>query len=102
MKKRTLLTMLATALGVLLLTIVALGQGAYDAGWHTVGGGGVSTGTTFTVRGTAGQIDAGASSGLIYTVRGGFCGGVLVEYRVYLPLLLRDHQVANSGAGVRH
>jgi hypothetical protein len=77
MKKRYLLTTLATALGVLLLTIVALGQGTYDAEWHTVdGGGGVSAGSTFTVRGTAGQPDAGVSSGLTYTVRGGFWGGL--------------------------
>jgi hypothetical protein len=36
----------------------------------------VSAGSTFTVRGTAGQPDAGVSSGLTYTVRGGFWGGL--------------------------
>ena len=77
-KKQYLSTLLATALGVLLLTIVSRGQGTYDAERHTAGGGGgVSAGSTFTVRGTAGQPDAGASSGLTYTVRGGFWPAVI-------------------------
>jgi hypothetical protein len=76
MKKRYLLTMVMAILGVLLLGLVASGQGTYDAEWHTVdGGGGVSTGSIFMVRGTAGQPDADVSSGLIYTVQGGFWGG---------------------------
>lgn len=40
MKKRFLIAMLATASGVLLLGLVALGQGTYDADWHTGDGGG--------------------------------------------------------------
>jgi hypothetical protein len=76
MKKKYLLTMVTAILGVLLLDLVASGQGTYDAEWHTVdGGGGVSTGSIFMVRGTAGQPDADVSSGLIYTVQGGFWGG---------------------------
>jgi hypothetical protein len=55
MKKKYLLTMVTAILGVLLLDLVASGQGTYDAEWHTVdGGGGVSTGSIFMVRGTAG------------------------------------------------
>jgi len=82
MKKRYMLAMLAAALGLLLAAIVVLGQGAYNANWHTVkGGGGVSAGSTFTVHGTAGQAEAGASSGVTYTVRGGFWPGVRVVPR---------------------
>jgi len=82
MRKRYLLTMLAAALGVLFFGLVVLGQGTYETNWHTVdGGGGVSTGSTFTVRGTAGQPEAGLSSGLTYTVRGGFWPGVRVVPR---------------------
>ena len=92
MRKQYLLTLLAAALGVLLLGLVAFGQGTYDAEWHTVdGGGGVSTGNRFTVRGTAGQPDAGISSGVIYTVRGGFWGGAVAEHTVYLPLVWREY-----------
>jgi hypothetical protein len=92
MRKRYLLTLLAAALGVLLLGLVAFGQGTYDAEWHTVdGGGGVSTGNTFTIRGTAGQPDAGVSSGMTYTVRGGFWSGVTTGHTVYLPLVLRGY-----------
>jgi hypothetical protein len=77
-KERYLTTLLAAALGVLLLRLVALGQGTYDAEWNTVdGGGGVSAGNTFAVSGTAGQPDAGTSIGLTYTVRGGFWPGAI-------------------------
>ena len=92
MRKRYLLTLLAVTLGVLLLSLVAFGQGTYDAEWHTVdGGGGVSAGNTFTVRGTAGQPDAGISSGVTYTVRGGFWSGVAADHTICLPLVLRGY-----------
>lgn len=37
----------------------------------------------------ASQPDAAVWSGGGYTLAGGFWGGALVEYRVYLPLVLR-------------
>lgn len=75
---------LFAAAGVLLFAIAASGQWSGDGDWHTVdGGGGVSQGSTFTVRGTAGQPDAGTSSGETYTVRGGFWGGA--AYRATAP-----------------
>ena len=93
MKKRYLAMLLATALGVLLLTSVALGQGTYEFNWHSVdGGGGVSTGSTFTVHGTVGQPDAGVLGSGEYTLASGFWGGMAVEYRVYLPLVLRAYE----------
>jgi len=97
MRMRYAIAMLAAAIGVLLVTFVAFSQGAYDASWHTVdGGGGVSTGTTFTLRGTLGQPDAqpdiSASSGLTYTLSSGFwVRGMIptVEYIINLPLVMR-------------
>ena len=91
MRKRYLQTILAAVAGVLLLSIVAFGQGAGDGDWHTVdGGGGVSQGVTFTVRGTAGQPDAGCAAGVTYTVHGGFWGVAIARHDIYLPLVMRQ------------
>jgi hypothetical protein len=52
----------------------ALGQ-SYVLDWSTIdGGGGTSTGGTYTVSGTIGQPDAGTMSGGNYTLQGGFWG----------------------------
>ncbi len=88
-------TILLAAAALLLLASVALAQsgGGYDLTWNTVDGGGhtFSTGGGYTLGGTAGQPDAGTLSGGSYTLGGGFWGGgaVVVEYKVYLPLVLR-------------
>ena len=78
---------------------VALAQsgGGYDLTWHTVDGGGAtsSTGGGYTLAGTAGQPDADALSGGGYTLAGGFWGGGVVEYRIYLPLVLRQSPDTN-------
>jgi hypothetical protein len=91
MRHRLWIATTIAAIAALLLGIVSFGQGTGIAIWHTVdGGGGVSQGSTFTVRGTAGQPDAGAMAGETYTLSGGFWGGPgLVEHEVYLPLVLR-------------
>ena len=71
---------------------IALAQsgGLYDLTWSTVdGGGGVSTGGDYTLRGIIGQPDAGAMSGGDYTLAGGFWPDAAIQYDVYLPLVLR-------------
>ncbi len=79
---------------LLLVAVPALAQsgGGYDLSWWTVDGGGTTgaAGGGYTLGGTVGQPDAAVWSGGEYTLSGGFWGGVLVEYRVYLPLLLRN------------
>jgi hypothetical protein len=86
-----MLGILAAAAAVLLLVAVTIGQGAREGDWHTVdGGGGVSQGVTFTVRGTAGQPDAGSASGVTYTVRGGFWAVSIAKHDVYLPVVVRQ------------
>jgi hypothetical protein len=62
--------------------------------WWSVDGGGqtFSQGGDYTLGGTAGQPDAGVLSGGEYTLGGGFWRGgsvATMEYRVYLPVLLR-------------
>jgi hypothetical protein len=68
-------------LGILLLLAVvpqALSQsgGTYDLSWHTTDGGGTTsvTGGAYSLGGTIGQPDAGASSGGAYALTGGFWG----------------------------
>ncbi|MBC7225943.1 MAG: hypothetical protein H5T61_01740 [Thermoflexales bacterium] len=78
-----------------LLAPVALAQtGGYDLTWSTVDGGGYtwSTGGAYALGGTVGQPEAGvALTGGGYTLVGGFWSGVAVQYRVYLPLVLRNY-----------
>jgi hypothetical protein len=86
-------------LGALLLAVgAALAQGGgYDLSWHTVDGGGAAdlAGLSYTLRGTAGQPDAGALSGGSYALGGGFWSlgvsavpVVPLQPARYLPLIL--------------
>jgi hypothetical protein len=61
-------------LGLLTVPLLALAQTNYSLPWQTVdGGGGVSTGATYTVSGTIGQPDAsGPLTNGQYSVTGGF------------------------------
>lgn len=89
------------ALMVFLLPVgVTLAQtgGEYGLSWSTIdGGGGKSSGGSYTLAGTIGQPDAGpAMSGGGHTLTGGFWGaGTPAQapggsFDVYLPLLLRQ------------
>jgi hypothetical protein len=64
----------------------------YDLSWNTIDGGGAmfSTGGSYSLGGTIGQPDAGALSGGGYTLVGGFWGGAMSAYNVYLPVVLRQ------------
>jgi hypothetical protein len=67
-----------TGLKIILLTVAltalaARAQTNYTIDWYTIdGGGGTSTGGTYSVSGTIGQPDAGTMSGGNYTLQGGF------------------------------
>ncbi len=78
-----------------LLASIALAQsgGGYDLTWNTIDGGGYtfSTGGGYSLGGTIGQADAGAMTGGAFTLAGGFWGGAAAQYRVYLPLVLRNY-----------
>ena len=64
---------------------------SYSITWYTVdGGGGASTGSGYTLTGTAGQPDAGTLTSLSYTVAGGFWAGVTnALHNLFLPLVRR-------------
>ena len=63
------------------------GQGYTLDRWAV--GGGHSSGGGYDLTGTFGQPNAGTLSDGDYTLGGGFWGGGAVQYRVYLPLVLR-------------
>jgi hypothetical protein len=91
---------MAVALVMLVLLISirpvwAQSGGGYDLTWNTVDGGGYtfSTGGDYTLGGTIGQPDASLLTGTGYSLGGGFWGSgpLAMEYRIYLPLVLRDY-----------
>jgi len=71
---------------------VALAQvsAAFDLSWHVIGsGGGQMGGPRHTVAGTVGQPVIGTMGGG-HALCSGFWCGIPAEYRVYLPLTLRN------------
>jgi hypothetical protein len=98
MLKKTIRMSVWLLMGVLLLAgfDLALAQGGgFDLTWFTVDGGGASglSGGGFTLSGTAGQPEAGATSGGGYALVGGFWAGLAArpepDSYLYLPLVLR-------------
>lgn len=57
------------------------GSGTFDLSWHTIdGGGGESSGQTFALQGTIGQVDAGTTmSGTTFALTGGFWPGIAID-----------------------
>jgi hypothetical protein len=91
--KRILLIVLMLALPMLAATVRANGPN-YTLDWWTVDGGGGTwsdTGGQYVLNGTVGQPDAYVWGDGEYTLIGGFWGGGAVQYRIYLPLVVRDN-----------
>jgi hypothetical protein len=97
---RTRLTPRATllALAAVLLLLGATGLSMADEPGYTltrwtVDGGGVTNTTqgSYILSGAAGQPDAHVWSGEDYSLVGGFWASGVAQYRVYLPLVLRDY-----------
>jgi hypothetical protein len=95
--RRSILSFL-TVVGILSAsTSLTLAQ-TYDISWHTIaGGGGTSSGGTYTVTGTIGQPAAGNLSGGAYTLTGGFWGIIAAVQTPGAPLL-----TIASGGGPNH
>ena len=67
--------LVTTGCRALALAAPMVAQAQYAIDWFTIdGGGGTSTGGAYSVRGTIGQLDAGAMSGGNYSLAGGFWG----------------------------
>jgi hypothetical protein len=76
----------------LLMPLIASAQN-YSIGWYKIaGGGGTSSGGTYSVSGTIGQPDAsGALSGGRYSLTGGFWSIIAVVQTIGLPDLIVSH-----------
>jgi hypothetical protein len=71
--------------------VLAKSLADHDLSWYVIaGGGGRMDSVNHTLIGTAGQPLVGVMTGNDSTLCSGFWCGVSVEYRVYLPLVLRD------------
>jgi hypothetical protein len=93
MRKRKSLVLPAAILTTLLLTSLALAFGSYTINWYVIGGGGGPiSGGDYAINSTIGQPVVGASEGGNYRIEAGFLGGALaVEYRIYLPVVLKNY-----------
>jgi hypothetical protein len=100
MRARHLIGLVPVLIAVALLlagtvpAVRAQGDAGYTLDWWTVDGGGQTTpdGAGYTLSGTIGQPDTDGWAGGGYTLEGGFWGGGgVVEYTVYLPLILRTY-----------
>jgi hypothetical protein len=70
--------------------------GGYDLAWHTIdGGGGLSSGGSYSAKSTIGQPDVDAMSGGDYNLQGGFWPGAIKSqphedmFWVYLPTIIK-------------
>ena len=93
--RRVLVLLLA---GLLVLTGWALAVASDDladslsvAWWTVDGGGGRSSGSAYTLQGTAGQPDAGRASGGDYALIGGFWAAPSEQEvrELYMPIITR-------------
>jgi hypothetical protein len=92
--RRTLAVLPVVVAVLLFLSGSAVHSAAgYDLSWWTVDAGGsvYSEAGRYSLGGTVGQPDVAFLHGDQYTLVGGFWGGAPVEYRLLLPLVLRQY-----------
>ena len=88
-------TLFQIFVALIAFTVVTVAQ-PYSIDWYTVdGGGGTSSGGSYTLSGTIGQPDAGTLSGGSYTLQGGFWPGIIVPSTDGAPTLLIQFAGAN-------
>jgi len=88
-------TILCALVALLLLTdgVLAMSSANYRLDWFTPltgGGGGPASSTNYAVNFTVGQTTSGSSASANYATGLGYWYGIS-EYRIYLPLVLRDY-----------
>jgi hypothetical protein len=89
--KRPIVLLVSIVLLIITVSIAAAQSGGgYDLTWSTIdGGGSESIGSSYTLVGTIGQLDAGPlMNGEGYLLTGGFWGEAS-QYHVYLPLMIK-------------
>ncbi len=89
---KALLILAACLLLVAGVPVLAQVSANYDLSWHVVaGGGGRMASTGHTLLGTIGQPVTGVMFSSGHSGCSGFwCGGAPVQYRIYLPLVVKN------------
>jgi hypothetical protein len=95
MNKQRALVLLFAFLCCLVLTSVVSAEmfsDNYGVPWDTRwGGGGLTSSANYAVNGTVGQGAIGWTESDNYGVGAGYWYGAVVEYRIYLPLVMRNY-----------
>lgn len=89
---RLALLLLVALLALALAGMVLADVGSYSLSWSNIDAGGdTSSGTGYTLIGSAGQPDAGVLSSRDYKVSGGFWPGLRhqTEQKIFMPLALK-------------
>jgi len=85
-RQGTMKTILSIIVALILLPSLARAQ--YSIDWYTIdGGGGTSSGGSYTLSGTIGQPDAGTMTGGSFSLEGGFWPGIIVPSTGEAPTL---------------
>jgi hypothetical protein len=90
MSKRKIIALAAALVCALLLAGVALANGIPTIDWNVIGGGGGhAEAGIYGLDGTIGQPVVGTATDTNSELCSGFWCGAAVEYKIYLPLVLR-------------
>nr|HID13717.1 hypothetical protein [Anaerolineae bacterium] len=92
--KRKVILLALIALLLLTGSVLAMSSDNYRLDWFTPltgGGGGPSSSTNYAVNFTVGQTAIGTSSSTNYGGCLGYWCGAGVEYKIFLPLVLRNY-----------
>ncbi len=77
---------------LLLLTSVTLAANGYEISREVIGsGGGHSEAGPYSLDATIGQAVVGASSSGDYELGAGFWNGTAAQYKIYLPVVLKNY-----------
>jgi len=91
MDKRKIALLVVAFSFMLLLANMAWAVDGYDLSWSIIGGGGGHLeAAPYILDGTIGQPIVGQAASLPYELCAGFWCQVAAQYRVYLPLVLRN------------
>jgi hypothetical protein len=87
-----MLIIAGAVLCALLLAGVTLANGTPSIDWYVIGGGGghVEAGV-YALDGTIGQAVVGTAKDTGYELCSGFWCGAVVEYKIYLPIVLKNY-----------
>jgi len=93
MRRRVTVLLALTAILLLAGSALAMSSTNYRLDWFTPltsGGGGAASSTNYAINLTIGQAAIGASSSASYGVGLGYWYGAVAQYKVFLPVVLRQ------------